>query len=479
MVECGPRGSGGRTGPGEAPSHPPTSGQGPEQLSQPQQQHQGPRSRHRVEVSGSAPLPHLKSDSEPQRAGLLHQPHPDPTEFDMYGAAGGDDDGRGDGMGPLSSFFTDGDQAEVAGTGRPSCSYSTVAEAAASFQSGHRRQAPPPTSVTIHRRQAGKREEVLNVDSEEEGGERVDEWDGDVATSGGGGRFHGDHGNVAGPPQSRSDGAMPSTSDANGWAHGGRNTGFPLTRGGKVPHRTSAREKLFICNFCGKAFNRPKKVEIHQRTHTGERPFRCNTCGKMFSEAGNLKKHQRVHTGEKPFHCELCGKGFAWIRNLKTHQERNHPDGQDWYKCGRKKVVRKKTFLCKFCGKGFSSPANLEPHLRTHTGERPFGCTVCGKHFSQYWNLKIHKNVHTGERPYVCRACGKAFTGQSNLEAHQRVHTGEKPFRCVTCGKMFSEAGNLKKHQRVHTGEKPFACSHCGNTALLQRTSVGVILIRL
>uniref|UniRef100_A0A6Q2WZS9 C2H2-type domain-containing protein n=1 Tax=Esox lucius TaxID=8010 RepID=A0A6Q2WZS9_ESOLU len=120
------------------------------------------------------------------------------------------------------------------------------------------------------------------------------------------------------------------------------------------------------------------------------------------------------------------------------------PQGQDWYKCGRKKVVRKKTFLCKFCGKGFSSPANLEPHLRTHTGERPFGCTVCGKHFSQYWNLKIHKNVHTGERPYVCRACGKAFTGQSNLEAHQRVHTGEKPFRCVTCGKMFSEAVCVK-----------------------------------
>lgn len=96
--------------------------------------------------------------------------------------------------------------------------------------------------------------------------------------------------------------------------------------------------------------------------------------------------------------------------------------GQETYKCGRKKVVRKKAYLCKFCGKGFSSPANLEPHLRTHTGERPFGCTVCGKHFSQYWNLKIHKNVHTGERPYACPLCGERFADPSNLKKHQKRH---------------------------------------------------------
>ncbi|KAJ8000970.1 hypothetical protein DPEC_G00185970 [Dallia pectoralis] len=103
------------------------------------------------------------------------------------------------------------------------------------------------------------------------------------------------------------------------------------------------------------------------------------------------------------------------------------PQGQDWYKCGRKKVVRKKTFLCKFCGKGFSSPANLEPHLRTHTGERPFGCTVCGKHFSQYWNLKIHKNVHTGERPYACPLCGERYADPSNLKKHQKRHHPTSP----------------------------------------------------
>ncbi|XP_036373212.1 uncharacterized protein si:ch211-89o9.6 isoform X3 [Megalops cyprinoides] len=93
---------------------------------------------------------------------------------------------------------------------------------------------------------------------------------------------------------------------------------------GMNTQRLGRREKLFICTYCGKAFNRPKKVEIHQRVHTGEKPFRCSLCGKWFAESGNLKKHQRVHTGEKPFSCTLCGKRFAWIRNLKTHQQRNH-----------------------------------------------------------------------------------------------------------------------------------------------------------
>ncbi|KAK6324796.1 hypothetical protein J4Q44_G00041380 [Coregonus suidteri] len=242
VVECGPRGGRGRTGAEDTPSHPPTSAHGPEQLSQPQhpeQQQQGPRNRHRVEVSGSAPL--LKSDSEPQHAGLLHQPHP--AEFDMFG---GDDD-RGDVLGPLGSFFNESNQAETAGAGQPSCSYSTVAEAAASFQSRHRRQLSLPASVTIHRHLPGKREEVLNVDEEEEeeGKEPPEKWGRDSGMSamfGGGGRFQGNHGSMAAPSQSRSinDIAMPSTSDANGWAHGGGgrntgggNTGFPLTRDGK------------------------------------------------------------------------------------------------------------------------------------------------------------------------------------------------------------------------------------------------------
>lgn len=122
---------------------------------------------------------------------------------------------------------------------------------------------------------------------------------------------------------------FPSTSSSiNGWARYGPSIPLsqPLSDGSKACHRTGTKERLFVCSYCGKAFNRPKKLEIHQRVHTGEKPFSCSTCGKMFSEAGNLRKHQRVHTGEKPYSCGLCGRGFAWIRNLKTHQQKSHPE---------------------------------------------------------------------------------------------------------------------------------------------------------
>ncbi|XP_069544462.1 zinc finger protein 420-like [Brachyistius frenatus] len=119
---------------------------------------------------------------------------------------------------------------------------------------------------------------------------------------------------------------FPSTScGVNGWTRYGPAPLASFSDGNKGPPRP-AKERLFVCSYCGKAFNRPKKVEIHQRVHTGEKPFSCSTCGKTFSEAGNLRKHQRVHTGEKPYSCGLCGRGFAWIRNLKTHQHKSHPE---------------------------------------------------------------------------------------------------------------------------------------------------------
>ncbi|XP_064783319.1 zinc finger protein 579-like [Oncorhynchus masou masou] len=115
----------------------------------------------------------------------------------------------------------------------------------------------------------------------------------------------------------------------------------------------SAKEKRFLCSFCGKAFSFPKQVEIHQRMHTGEKPFGCLLCRASFSQSSSLNRHQRVHTGEKPYSCTQCEKRFS-----RQHQ--------------------------------------LKMHLKVHTGERPFACMHCGKRFSERSYLRIHqRKMHT------------------------------------------------------------------------------------
>ncbi|XP_021469426.1 zinc finger protein 165 [Oncorhynchus mykiss] len=61
------------------------------------------------------------------------------------------------------------------------------------------------------------------------------------------------------------------------------------------PRRTPAREKWFVCSFCGKSFDRFGHLEMHQRIHTGEKPYSCVTCGRCFAQQSNLRRHQRVH----------------------------------------------------------------------------------------------------------------------------------------------------------------------------------------
>ena len=53
------------------------------------------------------------------------------------------------------------------------------------------------------------------------------------------------------------------------------------------------------------------------------------------------------------------------------------------------------------CGKGFSMNSNLHPHIRTHTGDKPYKRHICGKGFSENGNLQTHIRTHTGDKCYM------------------------------------------------------------------------------
>lgn len=120
------------------------------------------------------------------------------------------------------------------------------------------------------------------------------------------------------------------------------------------------------------------------------------------------------------------------------------------------------TPTCYECHKTFKCPAQLQLHIRTHTGDRPFGCSFCSRRFAQKHNLAIHVRTHTGERPFQCEICSKQFAALGNFQAHKKIHSGVRDQLCPVCQKAFVTAGDLARHMTTHTGIKNHHCDVCG-----------------
>ena len=156
----------------------------------------------------------------------------------------------------------------------------------------------------------------------------------------------------------------------------------------QVTHHTvniEAVSQNFQCTTCNKCFNKSISLKKHKKRHERNGPKEkihlCDNCGKGFATKSKLTEHYRVHTGVKPYECGYCDKRFT-KRDYLVQHERIHSGV--------------KPYSCAYCGKRFNQDASYRIHVRIHTGERPYICHICQGGFVSKATMKTHQKNCAG-----------------------------------------------------------------------------------
>ncbi|KAK1151864.1 hypothetical protein AOXY_G32229 [Acipenser oxyrinchus oxyrinchus] len=254
------------------------------------------------------------------------------------------------------------------------------------------------------------------------------------------------------------------------------------------------------CTYCHRTFDRRSDLGRHvAMMHLTSKPFRCSWCGHTFTQKKGLRFHQKTCKAVKSVAAAATGGNVnqkrVGLRSAPQEPGKAGPDTRGMKAAPQgtgggvgntcretsKLLQRIQThyasqYECQFCAKRCVSKMILIRHLRTHTGEKPFGCSRCGERFIRKDYLKNHLTKCSSRRAVgkrlegagsresaLCDKCGEFFTSQSSLKAHQKscvvllkppesasktaaAAENQQVFICVECGEGFLNFIELRSH---------------------------------
>ncbi|KAG1367634.1 Protein indeterminate-domain 7 [Cocos nucifera] len=123
------------------------------------------------------------------------------------------------------------------------------------------------------------------------------------------------------------------------------------------------------------------------------------------------------------FVCEICGKGFQREQNLQLHR-RGHNLPWKLKQRSSKEVIRKKVYICPevTCvhhdpSRALGDLTGVKKHFCRKHGEKKWKCDKCSKKYAVQSDWKAHAKI-CGTREYRC-GCGTLFSRRDSFITHR------------------------------------------------------------